>query len=72
MPLGIALLWVVLVTTQVPVQRYKWPLKVSLEVGPVGHWCETPQLIITSLTEERHKDVFNACPAGPNLDILCV
>ena len=28
--------------------------------------------IITSLTEESHKDVFNACPAGPNLHIFCV
>ena len=72
MPFGISFLWIVLVTTQVPVQRYKWLLKVSLLVGPVGHWCEILQLIIISLTEEKHKDVFNACLAGPNLDIFCV
>ena len=68
MPFGISFLWVVLVTTQVSVQRYKWPLKVSLQVG---HQCEM-QLIIMSLTEESHIDVFNACPAGPNLYIFCV
>ena len=33
---------------------------------------EISQLIITSLTEESHKDVFNACSAGPNIDIFCV
>ena len=26
-------------------------------------------LYICSCTEESHKDVFNACPTGPNLDI---
>ena len=61
-----------LVTTQVPVQRYKHPLKVSLKVGPAGYWCEIPQIILTLLTEESHKDVFNECPTGPNLDLLCI
>ena len=50
MPFGISFLWVVLVTTQVTRQRFKWPL------------------ILTSITEEGHKDVFNECPTGPNLD----
>ena len=29
-------------------------------------------LYIWSCTEESHKDMFNACPKGPNLDIFCI
>ena len=61
-----------LVSAQVPIQRYKWTLNVSLWVGPAGHYCKIPQLILTSLTEESHKDIFNECPTGPNLDLLCI
>ena len=26
----------------------------------------------SGLTEESHKDVFNECPTGPNLDLFCI
>ena len=38
------------------------------------YWKMTINNISTSggLTEESHKDVFNECPTGPNLDLFCI